>query len=121
MKGKIICKTTAKGEQTLFYKIAKREYFLFKQAYRKSVHNFFKNGVTIGGLDFGKTKSHAVRKTIEKMPASLHYLESEYGIAIYEKTKHKQIKKGKSAYKREKFDFRNYIWEDQTKERYAKA
>jgi hypothetical protein len=51
-----------------------------------------------------------VRKTLDKLPTYLHYVEKEFGVEIYEKTKQaKGIKKSK-PYKRQAFRWQDYAW-----------
>ena len=65
---------------------------MFSQDYRKSVKNYYAGGVSLrealnnprGGKD------HALRKTMEKLPGYIKYIEKEYGIAVLEQTLRKE-------------------------------
>ena len=108
MKAKVICRTVDKGVQSFFVRVGGKDYFLFQQDFRISVKTFFQNGVNVNGInDYSVAHSTAVRKTLDKLPAYLHYVEKEYGVEIYEKKK--QDKKQK-AYKRESFRWQDYAW-----------
>ena len=112
MQATIFCKTTAKGTQSFFVKVGEKEYFLFQQDFRKSNKEFFHNGVGIHAIgNYSGVHSTAVRKTLDKLPSYIRYIEKEYEIAIYEKTKKKQQQKRKNPYKREPFRWQNYILE----------
>ena len=54
--------------------------------------------------------SFAVRHTLDKLPAHLQYIEKEYGIEIYDRTKDKTAKRSR-AYKREKFNWNTIDWD----------
>lgn len=87
----VFCRTTAKGIQTFYVKANNIEYFLFSQAFRSSVKKHFENGVSLRDCsNYSSSKSFSVRKTLDKLKVYLPYVEKEYGIALYEKTKKKQ-------------------------------
>ena len=113
MKAIIHSKVRNKGEQTFYVKVNGRDYFLFTQDYRKSNKDVFAKGVVVD--DLRKLSSHcstSVRATVEKLPSYLHYIESEYGVAIYDKTERKQkVQKVKTPYKRTPFIWQQYNWE----------
>ena len=111
MKAKVICRTVEKGQQAFFVKVYGKEYFLFQQEFRISVKEFFKNSVDVNGINnYSSAHSTAVRRTLDKLPTYLHYIEKEYGVEIYEKTKEaKTIKKSK-PYKRQAFRWQDYTW-----------
>ena len=105
MKAKIYCKATSKGIHTFYLSVDKKEYFLFKQNYRKSNREFFMNGKFLTEiLNATNVHSHATRKTIEKLLPAINYIEKEYDIAVLEKTKRKDDKK-RNYFKRKKFMF----------------
>lgn len=92
MKTTIYCIVSDKGIHSFYLKQNNKRYFLFSQNYRKSVHNYFKNGVSLEeSLNFNRTKhDNALIRTMEKLPSYIKYIEKEYQIAVYEKTKKKQ-------------------------------
>lgn len=109
MKAKIFCKTVAKGQQAFYLTVNGSRYFLFQQNYRVSNKEFFRNGVSINQInDYSKVHSQSVRNTLDKFPAYLRYIEKEFGIAIYEKSKTlmKGVRKQKAT-----FNWKNYLWE----------
>lgn len=111
MKAKIICKNVKGGNQAFFVKVDGKEYFLFQQGYRKSVHEYFSNGVSVGVAgDYSSAHSTAVRRTLDKLPTYIHYIEKEYGVAIYEKSKKHNENKKKKPYKRQSFRPQDYYW-----------
>ena len=112
MQATVFCKTTAKATQSFFVKVGGREYFLFQQDFRKSNKEFFRNGVGVHAINnYSGVHSTAVRKTLDKLPAYIRYIEKEYGVAIYEKTKKKLETKKKNPYKRDTFRWQDYAWE----------
>ena len=111
MKAKVICKAAGKGQQNFFVVVAGKEYYLFRQDYRASNQDFFKNGVSIDSIgNYDGVHSQAVRKTLDKLPTYLRYIEKEYGIAIYERGAQKTAKKQK-PYKRKTFCWRQQVWD----------
>ena len=90
MQATVFCKTTAKATQSFFVKVGGREYFLFQQDFRKSNKEFFRNGVGVHAINnYSSVHSTAVKKTLDKLPSYIRYIEKEYDVAIYEKTKKK--------------------------------
>lgn len=113
MQAKIYCKTESKGKQTFYVSLRDREYFLFEQDFRRSNKDFFKNGYYLtDNVDYSKVRSTSVRKTLEKLPSYVKYVESEYGIVVYEKTKLKEKpQKIKTKHKRTPFLWQKYEWD----------
>ncbi len=106
---KIICKVPEKGTHAFYYIDGNKEYYLFSQDFRQSIKEIFAIGVNINELKNITSKSHAVNRTLDKLPAYIKYIENEYGIEILNKTKNKN-KKIKTKYKREKFSWQNIDW-----------
>lgn len=93
MKTKIICKKVNFDTQAFYAVVDGKEYFLFEQAYKSSVREFFKYGYYLtDSLDYSKLNNEAVMRTLNKIPSYIKYIENEFGIACYEKTKRKQEK-----------------------------
>lgn len=88
MKQSIVCKTTNRGEQSLYLKANGKEYFLFSQAYRKSVKSFFGNETTVDrALDYTLNNGAATRKTMQKLRAYIPYVEKEYDVCVLRKSR----------------------------------
>ena len=88
MQATVFCKTTAKATQSFFVKVGGRDYFLFQQDFRKSNKEFFRNGVGVHAINnYSGVHSTAVKKTLDKLPSYIRYIEKEYDVAIYEKQK----------------------------------
>ena len=113
MQAKVYCRTVAKGRQAFYVNVNGKDYFLFEQDYRVSNKEFFMNGYFLTDkVDYSKIRSKATRITLAKLPAYIKYIESAYGISIYEKTKRKEKReKIKTAYKRKPFLWNQYNWE----------
>ena len=111
MAATVFCKTTAKATQSFFVNVHGRDYFLFNQNFRKSNKEYFRNGVNIHELgNFSSAHSSAVRKTLDKLPTYLRYVEKEYDVAIYNKPQ-KKVASKKQAYKRSAFRWQDYSLE----------
>ena len=111
MKTKIICKELRRGELTFYAIVDGKEYFLFHQEFKKTVYDYFRTGVSVSLVNnYSIAHSHTVRKLLDKLPAFLHYIEKEYGVEIYEKTKKSNDYKRAKAYKREPFRWQDYAW-----------
>ena len=111
MQATVFCKTVAKGVQAYYVRVDGNAIFLFRQQFRRSNKEYFRNGVSIDKLcKYAGVHSTSVRKTLDKLPAYLRYVEREYGVLIYNKTR---LKKGKeqAGYKRKSFQWQNYEWE----------
>ena len=113
MQATVFCKTTAKGRQTFYVARGNKKYLLFTQDYRVSNKEFFRNGVPANELfNYSNVHSTAVKKTLDKLPSYIRFVEDEYGIAIFEKTKRaKKVQKKQKPYKREQFAWRQIDWE----------
>lgn len=93
MKTQIYCQPTQKGIHSFYLVTSDGEYFLFNQNYRKSVHNYFCKGVPLSGaIDFSKTHhDSALTKTMSKLPMYIKYLEKEFDIQVFKKTKKRNL------------------------------
>lgn len=113
MKAQICCKVTEKDEHSFYLNVNGKRYFLFKQNYRKSNKEVFGRGILV--RDLGSYSGHystTVRKTVEKLPAYIRYIENEYGLTVLTKTELKQNQqKTKKPYKRTPFIWQKYSWE----------
>ena len=91
MKAKIYCTTTAKGVQSFYLKIDEHTHFLFSQNFRKGVKEYFRHGVPLDlALDFSRAgRNTALLKTMEKLPASIQYIEKEYDLCVLRQTERK--------------------------------
>ena len=91
MKNSILCKTTSKGQQSLYLQADGKEYYLFSQNYRSSVKDYYQTYVILDrALDYSANTGEAVRKTMEKLRAYIPYIEKEYGVCVLNKTKKAQ-------------------------------
>ena len=95
MSSKIYCYPTKKGVHSFYLIHEGEKIWLFNQAYKKSVNRYFRDGRTIDeALKAYKVRSRdgiqkdfALRKTAQKLPLYLRYVEKEYDIQVMEKTK----------------------------------
>ena len=103
MKAQIYCTVSDKGVHSFYLLQDNKRYFLFRQNYRKSVHAYFKQGVSLEeAISFKRIHGDgALAHTMEKLPAYIKYIEKEYQISVYNKTKEKQEKKKAKPYRRE--------------------
>ena len=95
MKAIIYCKPTAKGVHSFYISIGKDRYYLFSQPYRKGVDDYFRRGVVIDhAIKYSKAHNDAaIRRTMQKLPGHIKYIEKEYDIQVLEKTKKKAWRK----------------------------
>lgn len=108
MKTTIYCKTTDKGLQSFYLKRGAQEYFLFTSNFRRSNKNFFGGGVYIDDALAAKNNtSTSVSKIAEKLFGAIRYIESEYEIAVLDKTVNKNSKTRK-GYKRSRVTAESY-------------
>ena len=91
MKTKIYCRTTDAGVQSFYLNHCGEVHFLFSQDYRRSVRDYYGRGVTVDrALNNPRARENAaLRKTMEKLPAYIRYVEKEYGITVLDQTRRK--------------------------------
>lgn len=68
-----------------------QKYYLFSQNYRKGVQKYYCKGVSLNeSIDYSKAHNDsAVIRTMTKLPMYIKYVEKEYSIEVFEKTKQK--------------------------------
>lgn len=94
-KARVFCEfyydnNTNKAYQDFYLKHDGRNYFLFRQDYRKGIKEYF----GCGGVEIDRALKNnwnkldrSVIRTIDKMPCYIHYIEKQYNIAVLERTK----------------------------------
>ena len=89
MKTTIYCRITAKGIHSFYLIVGAKEFFLFSQAYRKGVEDYYSTGVGIDkSMKYSRAHNDsAITKTMDKIPMYVKYIEKEYAIEILEQTK----------------------------------
>ncbi len=109
MKTKIICKQNRHGTLDFYVQIGGGQYFLFCQDYKRSVKDYFSGGVDVHAIgNYAAARGEAVRKTLDKLPAYLRYVEKEFSLSVLQKTKQKQYKKT-APYKRQNLRLQEYL------------
>ena len=95
MTTKIYCRTTGAGVQSFYLVHRGEEHFLFSQDYRVSVRDYYGRGVMVDrALNNPRAgENAALRKTMEKLPAYIRYVEKEYGITVLEQTRRREDRK----------------------------
>lgn len=95
MKSIVYCKTK-RGVLDYYVTADGKEYFLFRENFHKTNKDYFMNGVDVRQItDFSRTTSASVKRTLEKLPSYIRYVEKEYDLAVAEKTKKAQARKKK--------------------------
>ena len=89
MKTTVYCKPTSKGVHSFYLLIGREEVFLFSQAYRKGVEEYYGRGVHFDeSMNYSKAHNDsAVIRTMKKIPMYVKYVEKEYAIEVLEQTK----------------------------------
>ena len=89
MKPNIYCTSPKKGELNFYLRYNGTSYYLFQQPYRKSVCAFFERGFYLDdAFNYSRAKRNPrIVKTISKLPFAIHYIESEYGVTVLERTR----------------------------------
>ena len=95
MKTTIYCKPTAKGIHSFYLLFGKEEFYLFSQAYRKGVEEYYGKGVRIDeSMKYSRAHNDsAITRTMGKIPMYVKYVEKEYDIEVLEQTKKRCSKK----------------------------
>ena len=93
MKATIYCKPTAKGIHSFYLLVGSEEFFLFSQAYRKGVEEYYSRGVRIEeSMKYSRAhKDSAITRTMDKIPMYVRYIEKEYAIEVLEQTKKRNV------------------------------
>lgn len=88
-KPTVFCTNPKTGQLYFYLYYDRTRYYLFQQPFRKSVCAFFSHGVYLDdAFNYSRAKRNPqIVKTISKLPYSIRYIESEYGIAVLERTK----------------------------------
>ncbi len=91
MKTTIYCKPTEKGIHSFYLIVGNEEFYLFSQAYRKGVENYYGKGVRIEeSMRYSRAHNDsAITRTMDKIPMYVRYVEKEYDVVVFEKTKRK--------------------------------
>lgn len=89
MKAEIYCKPADKGIHSFYLVLGAEEFFLFSQAYRKGVDDYYRGGVFLNdAINYSKAhKDCAITRTMSKIPTYVRYIEKEYDVKVLEKTK----------------------------------
>ncbi len=89
MRTTIYCKPTAKGVHSFYLSVGAEEFFLFSQAYRKGVDEYYGKGVLFDD-SVKHARAHndaAIARTMDKIPIYVKYIEKEYAIEVLKQTK----------------------------------
>lgn len=89
MKPVIHCKNPKHGQLVFYLRAEGEDYFLFTQRYRTCVNSFFARGVSLNEA-MNRTKAHGnplVNRTLDKIYMHVKYIEKEYEIEVYEKSR----------------------------------
>ena len=90
----IYCTPTAKGVHSFYIEASGENHFLFSQDYRRGVNEYFRDGVRLDdALKFSRAKGdNAIKRTMEKLPSYIKYIEREYDLEILCQTVKKNAK-----------------------------
>ena len=90
----IYCTPTAKGIHSFYIEVRGKIHFLFSQNYRRGVNKYFRDGVRLGeAFNFSRAKGdNAIKRTMEKLPSYIKYIEREYDLEILRQTAKKNAK-----------------------------
>lgn len=94
MKPKVYCIPTEKGIHSFYLKVGKDQFYLFSQAYRRGVDNYYGKGVYINQA-LMHSKAHndsAIIRTMDRIPVYIRFIEKEYGIEVMKRTKIRNYK-----------------------------
>ena len=95
----VFCKPTAKGIHSFYVEASGETHFLFSQDYRRGVNEYFRDGVRLDdALNFSRAKGdNAIKRTMEKLPSYIKYIEREYDLEILRQTAKKNAKHNRRA------------------------
>ncbi|MBR4400473.1 MAG: hypothetical protein IKT09_02130 [Synergistes sp.] len=107
MKTTIYCRLTNKGVHSLYLLVGTEEFFLFSQAYRKGVEEYYGRGGVHIDESMKHSRAHnnsAITKTMDKIPMYIRYIEKEYDIKVLEKTKKHSMQRHSAVCRRKIID-----------------
>ena len=89
MQTTIYCKTTNNGVHSFYLLVGNEKFFLSSLVYRKGVENYYGKGVRSDeSMKYSRAHNDfAITKTTDKIPMYVKYVEKEYNIEIFERTK----------------------------------
>ena len=89
MKSMILSKVEVSGYHTLYLVADNKEYYLFRQAYRRGVADYYRNGASIDdALNYSKAKfDTSVIRTMRKLLNHIRYVEKEFDIVVLDRTR----------------------------------
>ena len=98
MKSMIISRVYVSGYHTLYLVDNNKEYYLFRQAYRRGVADYYRNGATIDdAINYSKAKfDTSVMHTMGKLLAHIRYVEKEVDIAVLDRTRKMAVRRLKN-------------------------
>lgn len=98
MKIMICCEIAAYRQHDFYMIYGQRKYYLFSQKYAKSVQEHFGGKVIFGDIQLGKMnrRNFKIRKTLDKLPKYIKYVEAEYNLTALNSTMRKRRDKQKT-------------------------
>ncbi|MBR4344696.1 MAG: hypothetical protein IKP88_18675 [Lachnospiraceae bacterium] len=89
MKSMILSRVDVSGFHTLYLVAENKEYYLFRQAYRRGVADYYRKGVTVdAAINYSKAKyDNSVIHTMSKLLSHIRYVEKESGIVVLDRTR----------------------------------
>lgn len=92
MKPVIYCEVTRSGIHSFFIISDNKNYYMFSQEYRSSVHDYYSKRPSLEkAIDFSKAqKDTDVIRTMYKIPMYIKYLEKEYEIEVLDRSKRRR-------------------------------
>lgn len=100
MKSMIISKVDVSGYHTLYLVAENKEYYLFRQAYRRGVAEYYRNGAAIDdAINYSKAKfDTSVMHTMGKLLSHIRYVEKEFDIIVLDRTRRMSERKVKKNF-----------------------
>lgn len=91
MKSMILSRVDVSGYHTLYLVADNKEYYLFRQTYRRGVADYYRNGATIDdAINYSKAKfDTSVMHTMSKLLSHIRYVEKEFGLVVLDRTRRK--------------------------------
>ncbi len=89
MKSMVLSRVDVSGYHTLYFVVDNKEYYLFRQAYRRGVADYYRNGATIDdAINYSKAKfDTSVMHTMSKLISHIRYVEKEFDIVVLDRTR----------------------------------
>jgi hypothetical protein len=95
----VYCENSKNGRLNFFVSSKGEDHYLFSSAYSERISEYFSGGVFLDrAIDRSRAgKSTEILRVMDKLPSHLRYVEREYGLGIFKKTRERESRHKRRA------------------------